>query len=93
MPGGGVLPIMAYTGRLRPKKGYLFHASGYPFIYFVPVYKGNLSFGSVKGPKGLTDEIYGFIKSRKRSIFVTDSYLNDSAFTTVKEIQSSKQGM
>ena len=25
--GGGVLPIMDYTGRLRPKaKGYLFHA-------------------------------------------------------------------
>ena len=44
----------------------------------------NLSFGSVKGPKGLTFEFYGFIKSRKRSIFVTDSYLNDSAFTAVK---------
>ena len=29
---------------------------------------GNLSFGSVKGPKGLTDEFRGFIKSRKRSI-------------------------
>ena len=26
--------------------------------------KENLSFGSVKGPKGLTDEFYGFIKSR-----------------------------
>ena len=25
--GGGVLPIMTCTGRLRPK-GYLFHASG-----------------------------------------------------------------
>ena len=25
--GGGVLPIMAYTGRLHPK-GVLFHASG-----------------------------------------------------------------
>ena len=45
---------------------------------------GNLSFGSVKGPKGLTDEFYGFIKSRKRSIFVIDSYLKDSAFTAVK---------
>ena len=41
----------------------------------------NLSFGSVKGQ---TDEFYGFIKSRKRSIFVIDSYLNDSAFTAVK---------
>ena len=45
---------------------------------------GNLSFGSVKGPKGLTDESYGFIKSRKRYILVIDSYLNDSAFTAVK---------
>ena len=45
---------------------------------------GNLSFGSVKGPKGLTDEFYGFIKSGKRSIFVIDSYLNDNAFTAVK---------
>ena len=38
----------------------------------------------MKGPKGLTDEFYGFIKSRKRSIFVIDSYLNDSVFTAVK---------
>ena len=46
--------------------------------------EGNLSFGSMKGPKGLTDEFYGFVKSRKRSIFVIDSYLKDSAFTAVK---------
>ena len=46
--------------------------------------KGNLSFGSVRGPKGLTDEFYGLKKSRKRVIFVTDSYLKDSAFTAVK---------
>ena len=38
----------------------------------------------MKGPKGLTDEFYGFIKSRKRSIFVIDSYLKDSEFTAVK---------
>ena len=37
-----------------------------------------MSFGSVKGHKGLTDEFYGFIKPRKRSIFLIDSYLNDS---------------
>ena len=46
--------------------------------------EGNLSFGSVKGPKGVTDEFYAFIKSRKRSIFVVDSYLKDSAFSAVK---------
>ena len=40
--------------------------------------------GLLKGPKGLTDEVYGFIKSRKRSIFVIDFYLKDSAFTAVK---------
>ena len=34
--------------------------------------------------KGLTEKFYGFIKSRKRSIFVINSYLNDSAFTVVK---------
>ena len=40
--------------------------------------------GLLKGPKGLTDEFYGFIKSRKRSISVIDSCLKDSAFTGVK---------
>ena len=45
----------------------------------------------LKGPKGLTDEAYGFIKSRKRSIFVID--LKGDAFTAVKGMQSSKQGM
>ena len=40
---------------------------------------------AVKGSKGLTDEFYGFIKLRQRSIFVIDSYLSDSAsFTAVK---------
>ena len=46
--------------------------------------RGNLSFGSLKGPTGLIDEFYGFIKSRKGFTFVIDSYLNDSAFTAVK---------
>ena len=40
--------------------------------------------GLQKGPKKLTDEFCGFIKSKKRSIFVIDSYLKDSAFTAVK---------
>ena len=44
---------------------------------------GNLSFGSVKGLKGLTDELCRFKKSRKPFIFVIDSYLNDSAFIAV----------
>ena len=33
---------------------------------------------------GLTDQFYGFIKSRKRSIFVINSQSNDSALTAVK---------
>ena len=37
-----------------------------------------------RAQSGLTDTFYGFIKSRKRSIFVIDSYLNDIAFTAVK---------
>ena len=39
----------------------------------------------MKGPKGLTCGFYGFIKSRKRSIFVIDSYFKDIAFTAVKK--------
>ena len=46
--------------------------------------EGNLSFGSVKGPEGLADEFYGFVKSKKCSIVVIDSYVKDSAFTAVK---------
>ena len=34
--------------------------------------------------KGLTEEFYGFIKSRKRSIFVIDCHLNERPFTSVK---------
>ena len=69
-PGGGVLPIMAYKGRLRPKGVY--ERVG---ISLVEVYEG---------PKGRTDGIYGFIKSAKRSIFVFDSYLKGNEFTAVK---------
>ena len=43
--------------------------------------QGNLSFGSVKG---LADEFYGFIKSRKNSVGVIDFYLKDRRFTAVK---------
>ena len=42
-------------------------------ILLAEVYKrvGKNVIWSVKGSKGLTDEFYGFIKSRKRSIFLT----------------------
>ena len=39
---------------------------------------------SKKGPKGLTDEFYGYKKSRKPSGFGINSYLKDGAFTAVK---------
>ena len=43
-PGGRVLPIMAYIGRLRPLGG--------PFSgFWYTKGLGNLTFGSVKGPK------------------------------------------
>ena len=34
--------------------------------------------------KELCHEFYGFIKSRERLIFVTNSYVRDIAFTAVK---------
>ena len=40
--------------------------------------------GLLKGEKGLTDGFYGFIKSRKRSIFVIANDITDGAFTAVK---------
>ena len=50
---------------------------------------GNLSFGSVKGSKGQTDEFYGFIKSRKRPIFVTKT----KHLQQLKGMKSCKEGM
>ena len=50
--------------------------------------------GLSKGPKGLTDKFYGFIKSSKRLISVTDSHLNMTEnLQQSKGMQSSKQGM
>ena len=46
---------------------------------------GNLSFGSVKGPKGLIRWI-SVLKSGKRSILEIDSYLKDNAFAAVKKV-------
>ena len=57
--------------------------SGFKSIKEQSIRKGREIPGSEKGPKGRTDEFYGLIKSRKRSIFVTDSSLKGSAFTAV----------
>ena len=56
-------------------------------ISLVEVYKRVRKFvicGLLKGLKGVTDEFYWFIKPRKRSTFITNPYLKDSAFTAVK---------
>ena len=68
---------------------YLFQASGIwkgRDFTCCSIWKGREIFhlGLWKGPKGRTNEFYGFIKSRKRSIFVIDCYLSDNAFTAVK---------
>ena len=57
IPGGGeVLPITGPYGEASPERGTFFRLQVYERkgILLVEVYKrvGNLSFGSVKGPKG-----------------------------------------
>ena len=85
--GGRETPFDSLYGEAPPERGTLFRLKVYERvgILLVDVYirVGNLSFGSVKAPKGLTDEFYGFKKSRKRSVFVIDSYLKDSTSTAV----------
>ena len=70
--GGGGTPYNGLYGEAPPKRGTFFRPPVYERVgnSLVEVYErvGNLSLGSVKGPKGLTDEFYGFIKTRKRSI-------------------------
>ena len=80
--------MMAYTGRLRPKS---------PGVHMF------VRGGSARNPReALNKCLYGEAPprdatpypSKKRSIFVTDSYFFDSAsFQQFKGIQSSKQGM
>ena len=54
--------MMPYTGRLRPK-GASF--SGCRYMKG----QGNLSFGSLKGPKGLSDEFLWLYKVEKTFYF------------------------
>ena len=81
--------MMAYTGRLRPKGVPLSvfrYMKGYRRVFTSrSIGKGReiCHLGLREDPKGLTDEFYGFNKSKKRSIFVIDCYLKDSAFTAV----------
>ena len=78
--GGKGTPYNGLYGEAPPERGRDFTRWS--------IWKGReiCHLGLWKGPKGLTDECYGFIKSGKRSIFVINSYLNDNAFTAVKEV-------
>ena len=83
-------PYDGLYGEALPERGtYLFQASGIwkgkDFTSW-SIQKGRevCHLGLWKSSKGLTDEFYGFIKSRERSIFVTNSYVKDIAFTAVK---------
>ena len=87
--GGGGTPYDGQYGEASPERSiffrpYVCERVGISLVFKYIKGKGNLSFGSVKGPKGLTDEFCRCIKSRKRFIFVIDSELKDSAFTEVK---------
>ena len=71
------------------RNGYLFKASGIwkgKDFTLSSIQKGReiCRLGLLKSPKGLTDEFYGFIKSRKRLDLLIDSHSNDSAFTAIK---------
>ena len=82
-----------YNGLYRgapPEKGTFFRLQVYAGvgILIVEVYERvgkSVIWVCGKGLKGRTDEFYGFIESEKRSVFVIDSYLKDSAFTAVKK--------
>ena len=90
--GGGGTPYNGLYGEAPPERGTFSRLQVYERVANLLV---EVCERVGKSVKGLTDAFYGFIKSRKASIFVTDSYLNDSEFKGVQRdaMQSSKQGM
>ena len=97
-PGGrGVLPMMAYTGRLA-RNGYLFQASsiwkGRDFTCWSILIKSReiCHLSLWKGPKGLTDEFYGLL-SRENVLFLWLISIERTVhLQQLKEMQSRKQG-
>ena len=83
-------PDNGLYGEALPKRGTFFRLQVYERvgILFVEVYRrvGKSVIWVCERAQGDNRYInfYGFIKSRKSSIFVIDSYLNDNAFTAVK---------
>ena len=89
-------PYDGLYGEAPPERGILFRLQAYERvgISLAEVYKRvgkSVRWFCERAQKRLTDEFYGFIKSRKRSIFVIDSYLKDSALQQLKEMQCSNQ--
>ena len=76
-------------GEAPPKRGIVFRLRVYERveILLVEVYKWvgkSVIWVCERAQNMITHEFYGFIMSRKRSIFVIDSCLTHSAFTAVK---------
>ena len=97
IPGGRVLPIMSYTGRLRPKGIPFFRLQVYKRvgISLVVVCKRirKSVISSVKRPKRANRCILWWGKSREKySGLVINSRLKESAFTALKWVQYSKPG-
>ena len=83
---GAVLPIMAYTGRLRSK--------GVPFSGFRSWKSRDFTHLALwKGPKGRTDEFYGFIKTESVLFLWFIPIYMTMHLQQLKGIQSSKRGM
>ena len=90
--GGGLLHTMPYRdlyGEAPPERGIFFRLQVYERvgISLVEVYiriGKSVVWVCERAKRVVTDEFYGFIKSRKRRVFIIDCYLKDSAFTAVK---------
>ena len=89
-PGGKLLPIMAYTGRLGSPKGFLFQLSGKWNVseftcWSIWMCREISHFVGKKAQKGEQVHFKAVKKLRKRSGFVIYSwYFKESAFTVVE---------
>ena len=85
---GGGSPYNGLYGEALPERGTFIRLQVYERveILLVEVYErvGKSVIWVCERAQRANRSFYGFIKSRKRSIFVIDSYLNDSVFTAVK---------
>ena len=86
--GGGPTPYDGQYGAASPERGIFFRLQIYERvgISLVAVYKkvGKSVIWVCERSKKANRWIYGFLKSRKRAIFLIDCYLKDNAFTALK---------